>query len=69
MRKGSSFWLQCFVIKNYIWDEMNAPYEQSLSFTCLNLAYSRKSLHESSKIFVEHELNINVARIQFQTQT
>ena len=43
-----------------------SPYQQNLSFTCPILAYSRKTLHESSKFFVEHALH--VARIQLQTQ-
>ena len=41
----------------------NSLHQQSLSFACLILAYSRKSLHESSKIFVE--LVPHFARIQF----
>ena len=39
---------------------------QSLSLTCSIVAYSRKTLRESIKIFVAHALH--VARIQFQTQ-
>ena len=43
------------------------PAEQGLSsFDCLILAYSRKTLHESSKILVERAGQ--VARIQFRTQ-
>ena len=42
------------------------PCYQSLSFTCSILAHLRKTLQESSKIFVAHALH--VARIQFQTQ-
>ena len=41
----------------------NSLHQQSLSFTCLILAYSRKTLHESSNIFVE--LVPHFARIQF----
>ena len=42
------------------------PCYQSLSLTCSILAYLRKTLQESSKIFVAHALH--VARIQFPTQ-
>ena len=42
------------------------PEEVSLSFACSIFAYSRKTLHESSKIFVEHAQH--VARILFRTQ-
>ena len=41
----------------------NSLHQQSLSFPCLILAYSRKTLHESSKIVVE--LVPHFARIQF----
>ena len=44
--------------------EVSAPCYQSLSFVCSILAHSRKTLHESSKIFVAHALH--VARIQLQ---
>ena len=37
--------------------------QQSLSFTCSILVYSRTTLHTSTKIFVEHALH--VAEIQF----
>ena len=44
-----------------------APYcQQSLSFTCSILVYSRTTLHTSRKIFVEHALH--VAGIQFWTK-
>ena len=44
-----------------------APYcQQSLSFTCSILVYSRTTLHTSRKIFVEHALH--VAGIQFLTK-
>ena len=42
------------------------PCYQSLSFACSILAFSRKALHESSKIFFEYALH--VARIQSRTQ-
>ena len=42
------------------------PCKQSLSFACSILAFSRKALHESSKIFIEYALH--VARIQSRTQ-
>ena len=41
----------------------NSLHQQSLSFAYLILAYSRKTLHESSKIVVE--LVPHFARIQF----
>ena len=41
----------------------NSLHQQSLSFACLILAYSGKTLHESSKIFVE--LVPHFAGIQF----
>ena len=41
----------------------NSLHQQSLSFACLILAYSGKTPHESSKIFVE--LVAHFARIQF----
>ena len=44
----------------------NPPCKQSLSFACSILAFSRKALHESSKIFIEYALH--VARIQSRTQ-
>ena len=44
----------------------HAPCKQSLSFACSILAFSRKALHESSKIFIEYALH--VARIQSRTQ-
>ena len=34
---------QRFFIKNHISDEMNRPYQQSFSFTCLILMYARKN--------------------------
>ena len=40
--------------------------QQSLSIACSILKYPRTTLHESSKITVEHALH--VARIQFRTQ-
>ena len=42
------------------------PCYQSLSLTLSILAFSRKTLHESSKILVEHALLD--APIQFRTQ-
>ena len=44
----------------------SAPCQQNLSFTRSILAYLRKTLHESSKIFVENVWH--VARIYFYTQ-
>ena len=46
--------------------ESRGPFQQRLSFTWSIFAYSRKTLYESCKIFVEHALQ--VARIKFQTQ-
>ena len=40
---------------------LSQPYQQSLPFACSILAYSRKTLRKSSKIFVEHVWH--VARI------
>ena len=45
--------------------KQSTPCWQILSFACSNLAYSTKTLHELSKIFVEHVPH--VARIQFRT--
>ena len=42
------------------------PYYPCLSFACPILACSRKTLHESSKVFVEHALH--VAWMQIRTQ-
>ena len=43
-----------------------SPCQQRLSFSCWILAYLRKTLLESSEIFVEHARQ--VARIWFRTQ-
>ena len=51
------------VCTNQIWQETSHMYPISASAP---LAYSIKTLRESSKIFVEQALH--VARIQFQTQ-
>ena len=44
---------------------VKSPFQQSLSFASSILAYSRKTLHELIKIFVENAFH--VARIQLQT--
>ena len=47
--------------------EIPAPsFQESLSFTSLILAHSRKTLYESCKIFVQHALHF--AGIQLPTQ-
>ena len=51
------------VCTNQIWQETSHMYPINASAP---LAYSTKTLRESSKIFVEQALH--VARIQFQTQ-
>ena len=45
---------------------LTSPCWQSLSFDCSILAFSRKALHESSKIFIEYALH--VSRIQSRTE-
>ena len=57
------FALRYSVSRNQIWQEASHMYPVSASAP---LAYSTKTLRESSKIFVEQALH--VARIQFQTQ-
>ena len=42
--------------------KINTPYQKSLSFVSSILTYSRKTLHELSKIFVEHVLHVGIIK-------
>ena len=45
----------------------SAPCQYNLSFSFSNLAYSRKTQHESSKIFFEHSSHVAKPIIFFRT--
>ena len=45
----------------------SAPCQYNLSFAFSNLAYSRKTQHESSKIFFEHASHVAKPLIFFRT--
>ena len=46
---------------------VSAPCQYNLSFSFSNLAYSRKTQHESSKIFFEHASHVAKPMIFFRT--
>ena len=68
IRPYRSYIIAFFPMRNYIVDNETPCSQQSFSSACLILAYSRKTLHESIKIFLKHaRLNArHVARIWLQ---
>ena len=52
---------ECYFLKIML-KKANTPHQKSLSSACLILTYSRKTLHELSKIFVEHVLHVGIVK-------